>query len=33
MTTGEQQTVTSNEALLMLRVAIDERNAGSVIQE
>ena len=33
MTTGEQQTVTSNEALLMLRVAIDERNAGSVIRE
>ena len=33
MTTGEQQTVTSNEALLMLRVAIDERNAVSVIQE
>lgn len=33
MTTGEQQAVTPDEALLMLRTAIDARNAGKVIQE
>ena len=33
MTTGAQQTVTPDEALTMLRTAIDARNAGAVIQE
>lgn len=33
MQSGEQQTVTSDEALKLLRTAIDARNAGKVIQE